>query len=112
MDVNRIFTPEQIQVPPELPGMLKEFTKAVIRKNPKSKEDIAAFAVEYFKLQCGEKMFVSLPPNRLLLTRTTLSSCTATEQAFIPDRPETEEQPEAEAEEEPIADVEGAQEIE
>jgi Regulatory subunit of type II PKA R-subunit len=49
MDSNRIFMPLQIAVHPDLPGILKEFTKAVIKENPLSPEDIAAFAVDYFR---------------------------------------------------------------
>ena len=46
MEVNRIFSAEQIEVHPELPSMLKEYTKAVIRENPK---DLLAFSAEYFR---------------------------------------------------------------
>eukprot|EP00953_Heterococcus_sp_UTEX-ZZ885_P002780 2026-Heterococcus_DN1.PRE.1 len=49
MDSNRIFMPSQIAVHPDLPGILKEFTKAVIKENPLSPEDIAAFAADYFR---------------------------------------------------------------
>jgi len=46
MEVNRIFSAEQISVHPELPSMLKEYTKAVIKANPK---DLLAFSAEYFR---------------------------------------------------------------
>ncbi|CAE8632905.1 unnamed protein product, partial [Polarella glacialis] len=34
MEINRIFCAEQIEVPGELPDILKDFTKAVIREDP------------------------------------------------------------------------------
>ena len=37
----RIFCAEQIEVPPELPEILKNYSKAVIRKNP---NDIVDFS--------------------------------------------------------------------
>lgn len=37
----RIFCAEQIEVPPELPDILKNYSKAVIRANPK---DIVDFS--------------------------------------------------------------------
>lgn len=46
MDVNRIFSAEQIAVPPELPHVLKDWTKAVIRENP---TDLLAFSLQYFQ---------------------------------------------------------------
>jgi len=46
MEVNRIFSAEQIEVNPLLPSMLKEYTKAVIKANPK---DLLAFSAEYFR---------------------------------------------------------------
>ncbi|GMI20743.1 hypothetical protein TeGR_g7253 [Tetraparma gracilis] len=46
MEVNRIFTAEQIEVNPLLPSMLKEYTKAVIKANP---ADLLAFSAEYFR---------------------------------------------------------------
>jgi hypothetical protein len=52
MDVNRIFTPEQIVVHPELPQMLKEYTKAAIKANPK---DITAWSVEYFQRKMEQR---------------------------------------------------------
>jgi hypothetical protein len=42
----RMYCAEQIQVPPDLPPILKAYSKAVIRQNP---PDIVAFSVDYFK---------------------------------------------------------------
>lgn len=50
MEPNRIFSAEQISVPPDLPGILKEWTKEVIRKNP---EDLLLFSAEYFQQQAN-----------------------------------------------------------
>lgn len=46
MDVNRIFSAEQIAVPPDLPHVLKDWTKAVIRENP---GDVLVFSLQYFQ---------------------------------------------------------------
>lgn len=46
MDANRIFSAEQIIVPPALPGILKEWTKEVIRVNP---QDMLQFSADYFQ---------------------------------------------------------------
>lgn len=48
MDVNRIFSAEQIAVPPELPHILKEWTKSVIRENP---SDLLTFSLRYYQDQ-------------------------------------------------------------
>lgn len=45
----RIFCAEQIEVPPELPDILKNYSKAVIRNNPGSADDIVAFSRKYFE---------------------------------------------------------------
>lgn len=50
MDVNRIFSAEQIAVPPDLPLILKEWTKAVFREHPSG---LLEFSLEWFK--AGEK---------------------------------------------------------
>ena len=42
----RIFSAEQISVPEELPTILKNYTKEVIRNNP---SDIIAFSARYFE---------------------------------------------------------------
>ncbi|CAM9352835.1 unnamed protein product [Ascophyllum nodosum] len=52
MDINRIFMPEQIKVDRDLPGILKEYTKAVIRANLDNKKAIIKFSFEYFKGKC------------------------------------------------------------
>jgi hypothetical protein len=46
MDVERIFSADQIEVPPDLARILREYTKAVIRENP---ADITEFSWKYFK---------------------------------------------------------------
>ena len=52
VEVNRIFTPEQIVVHPQLPLVLKEYTKALLKQNPK---DITAWSLEYFKQKMEEQ---------------------------------------------------------
>eukprot|EP00343_Euplotes_focardii_P002262 CAMPEP_0205807734 /NCGR_PEP_ID=MMETSP0205-20121125/11502_1 /ASSEMBLY_ACC=CAM_ASM_000278 /TAXON_ID=36767 /ORGANISM="Euplotes focardii, Strain TN1" /LENGTH=72 /DNA_ID=CAMNT_0053082337 /DNA_START=20 /DNA_END=238 /DNA_ORIENTATION=- len=42
----RIFSADQIEVPDDLPGILKDYSKEVIRNNP---EDIYAFSRKYFE---------------------------------------------------------------
>ena len=44
METNRIFSAEQIVVHPDLPIILKDYSKALIRANPKN---IDAFSAEY-----------------------------------------------------------------
>ena len=46
MDVERIFSADQIEVHPALSQVLKDYTKAVVRAAP---SDILAFSEEYFK---------------------------------------------------------------
>ena len=46
MDIDRIFSADQIEVHPELSKILKDYTKAVIRANP---QDLIEFSVQYFK---------------------------------------------------------------
>ena len=43
----RIYCAEQIVVPPELPAILKHYSKEVIRNNP---ENIMEFSRDYFKM--------------------------------------------------------------
>lgn len=50
METNRIFSAEQIEVHPELPVILKDYSKAIIRANPKN---IYAFSAEYFRVKAG-----------------------------------------------------------
>ncbi|EQC34123.1 hypothetical protein SDRG_08332 [Saprolegnia diclina VS20] len=53
MDVNRIFSAEQIAVPVELPLILKEWTKDVIRASP---ADIIAFSLHWFQEKAAEAL--------------------------------------------------------
>ena len=46
MEVERIFSADQIQIHPDLPKIIKDYTKAVIRSNP---EDVVSFSYQYFK---------------------------------------------------------------
>lgn len=46
MDVNRIFSAEQIAVPPDLPLVVKDWTKAVIRDHP---DDLLRFSLQWFQ---------------------------------------------------------------
>ena len=48
---DRIFCAEQISFPPDLPSVLKEWTKEVIRANPK---DVIEFSAEYFQKKTEE----------------------------------------------------------
>ena len=48
----RIFSAEQIVVPEDLPEILKDFSKEVIRNNP---PDIVKFSREYFIRKAAEK---------------------------------------------------------
>ncbi|CAM9173128.1 unnamed protein product, partial [Pylaiella littoralis] len=52
MDVNRIFMPEQIEVHKDLPGILKAYTKAVLRANLTNEKDIIMFSINYFQYKC------------------------------------------------------------
>lgn len=47
----RIFSADQIEVPKELPEILKNFSKEVIRENPK---DLVHFARQYFEAKAEE----------------------------------------------------------
>jgi predicted Ser/Thr protein kinase len=51
MDVDRIFSAEQIKVHPNLPKTIKDYTKAVIKANP---ENIIEFSYNYFKAKADE----------------------------------------------------------
>lgn len=48
----RIFSADQIEVPQELPAILKDFSKEVIRSNPK---DLVKFSREYFETKLQER---------------------------------------------------------
>ena len=47
----RIFSAEQIVVPTDLPTILKDYSKEVIRSNPK---DLVKFSREYFERMAAE----------------------------------------------------------
>jgi len=59
----RIFYTEQIKVPPALPGILRDYTKAVIRKQPSGTETdpqsarlrLYQWSAEYFRAKLAEK---------------------------------------------------------
>ena len=51
LDQQRIYSAEQISIPPSLPRILKEYTKAVIRENP---ENVLEFSAKYFKEKAAE----------------------------------------------------------
>jgi hypothetical protein len=48
----RIFSADQIEVPQDLPAILKDFSKEVIRNNPK---DLVKFSREYFENKMNER---------------------------------------------------------
>jgi hypothetical protein len=48
----RIFSVEQVQVPPALPEILKEFSKTVIANNP---SNIIEFSLQYFEQKLQEQ---------------------------------------------------------
>ncbi len=52
MEVERIFSAEQIKIHPELGQILREYTKSVIRANP---DDLLEFSWAYFKKKVDEK---------------------------------------------------------
>jgi len=49
MEAERIFSAEQIAVHPELAKIIREYTKAVIRKAPIGDDEILEYSAEYFK---------------------------------------------------------------
>jgi len=57
MELNRIFSAEQISVKPELPGILKDYSKALIRENPDDIYLLYAsgfkFSADYFRQKAG-----------------------------------------------------------
>ena len=53
MEVERIFSAEQIEVHPELAGIIKDYTKAVIKSNP---SDLLEFSWQYFKKKAEENV--------------------------------------------------------
>jgi len=48
LDVAPIYCAEQIELPEDLPDILKEWSKSVLRANIESKEQLYAFSAEYF----------------------------------------------------------------
>ena len=48
----RIFSADQIVVPPELPEILKDYSKEVIRNNP---TDLTQFSKEYFERKYAQQ---------------------------------------------------------
>jgi hypothetical protein len=54
MEVERIFSAEQIAVHPELAKTIREFTKAAIRKAPIGQDEILDFSAEYFRKKVDE----------------------------------------------------------
>ncbi|KAK2964280.1 hypothetical protein BLNAU_811 [Blattamonas nauphoetae] len=58
-----IFCAEQINVPLDLPEILKSFTKSVIRENP---EDIIAFAAQYFEHMANDLQEMELPLDNVI----------------------------------------------
>jgi len=52
MEVERIFSADQIKVHPELAFILREYSKSVIRANP---DDILEFSWNYFKKKVEEQ---------------------------------------------------------
>ena len=48
----RIFSADQIEVPQDLPAILKDFSKEVIRANP---TELVKFCREYFEEKCNER---------------------------------------------------------
>merc|ERR1712023_230558 len=48
LDVAPIYCAEQIEGPEDLPDILKEWSKSVLRANVESKEQLYAFSAEYF----------------------------------------------------------------
>ena len=51
METERIFTSDQIQIPPDLALILREYTKAAIKANP---PDLLEFSYQYFKQKVEE----------------------------------------------------------
>ena len=52
MEVERIFSADQIKVHPDLAQILREYSKAVIRSNP---DDILEFSWAYFQKKVEEQ---------------------------------------------------------
>ncbi len=52
MEVERIFSADQIKIHPDLAKILREYTKAAIRANP---QDLLDFSRKYFKKKLMEQ---------------------------------------------------------
>ena len=52
MEVERIFSADQIKIHPDLAQILREYTKAVIRANP---NDVIEFSWNYFRNKVEEE---------------------------------------------------------
>ena len=55
-----IFAAEQIEVPDDYPGILKNFIKEVVRNQPKG-EDFYSFSRQYFENKLKERGFFNAP---------------------------------------------------
>ena len=61
MEAERIFSAEQIVVHPDLAKIIKEYTKAVVRKAPVGTDEILEFSADYFKTELDtEKRLATL----------------------------------------------------
>lgn len=56
----RIFAAEQIDVPDEFPGILKNFIKEVVRKKPEE-QDFVSFSRQYFEDLLKERGYFAAP---------------------------------------------------
>merc|ERR1711916_44370 len=70
LDMNPIYTAEQIAIPPPLPSILKEWSKAVIRAQP---ADLLTFSAEYFE-RLAEEAPLLLTVDQLKALQRTLST--------------------------------------
>lgn len=56
----RIFAAEQIEVPDDFPGILKAFTKEVVRRQP-SEEEYISFSRQFFEDLLRQRGFFDAP---------------------------------------------------
>jgi len=56
----RIFAAEQIDVPDEFPGILKNFIKEAVRKQP-NEEEFITFSRQYFQDMLNERGYFNAP---------------------------------------------------
>ena len=56
----RIFAAEQIEVPDEFPGILKNFVKEVVRRQPEEQEFVS-FSRQYFEMLLRERGYFDAP---------------------------------------------------